>query len=237
MNLKLTLSAALLAVLAPVGVFAQGPDGSDINKAIPAFFGQTIEDIVDSATRPKLVYSITLARGQQFSVTATGVSFANQAWAICLYAPNERSVGADQQGCPASPLAVRGWAREPFFTINYQVPTAGTYYFVVTSRDPGLKFKFVATAQGTPIAVPNPPTAGCLNGRVDYITYSLQLIAVGLADEVSIGGSKICASCAVKAPLYPEIVNRLESALKSKVNVETCYDAAGSIFQIKMIQP
>jgi hypothetical protein len=94
-----------------------------------------------------------------------------------------------------------------------------------------------AKSTGTPISIPNPPTTGCLTGRVDYITYSLQLIAAGLPDEVSIGGSKACASCTVKPPLYPEISTRLESALKSNVNVEACYDSGGNIFQLKLVHP
>ena len=39
------------------------------------------------------------------------------------------------------------------------------------------------------------------------------------------------------APLYPEIANRLENALRSKLNVEACYDSSGNIFQIKLVQP
>ena len=70
-------------------------------------------------------------------------------------------------------------------------------------RSSGITYSLVVTAQGTPITVPNPQTAGCLSGQVDYITYSLQLIAAGLPDEVSIGGQKACPSCTVKQPLYP----------------------------------
>ena len=48
-------------------VFAQTPDGTDINQAIPIYFGQTVNDIMDLKTRPVVVYSISLAKGQSFS--------------------------------------------------------------------------------------------------------------------------------------------------------------------------
>ena len=111
------------------------------------------------------------------------------------------------------------------------------YYAVIYFTRGSLSYQFSARASGTPIALPNPPTAGCLSGRVDYITYSLQRIASGLPDEVSIGGNRACASCTVKAPGYPEIADRLESAVRNNVNVEACYDSGGNIFQIKIIKP
>ena len=91
--------------------------------------------------------------------------------------------------------------------------------------------------QGTPINVPNPATAGCVTGQVDAITYSLQLIAAGLPDEVSIGGAKLCSSCSVKAPAYKELVDKMESAMGMNVGVSACYDNSGNIFQLKLVHP
>jgi len=229
--------AALLATIAPIGAFAQGPDGSDINKAIPIYFNQIVTDIGDSGTAPHRVYSITLAKGQQISATMTIPNGgAAKAMEIVLLEPTRLSVaGAGYSGDKGGLTNDYGTRTSVGFT--YQVATTATYYVMVDFGSTGVNYSLQVKAQGTPIAVPNPPNVGCLTGRVDYITYSLQFIAAQLADEVSIGGQKACASCTVKAPLYPEIVTRLESALRSKVNVEACYDSTGSIFQIKLVQP
>lgn len=234
---KMVFGASLLLAMTvvPSRMEAQGPDGSDVNKAIPITFGQIVTDILDGKTRGVLVYSINLARGQSITALAKATSGQNLSWSLFLAGPGYLRVGQyplcsqflAQGGCQTNSQSQ---------SLTYQVATAGTYYIEMEAQSSGLAFQLQVNAQGTPIAVPNPPTAGCLTGRVDYITYSLQLIAVGLADEVSIGGQKACASCTVKAPLYPEIVNRLESALKAKVNAEACYDSAGNIFQIKLVQ-
>lgn len=228
-----------LLLLAGVSPSAMAQDGSDINQAIPIYFEQEVRDIVDSQLKMIQVYSITLAATQRLSVVGTQTG-TNPNWCIGLYAPTTTTLAnvARTNCSQISPLAWNGF-RVASLTFNYQAPTAGKYYILVQTFEPTTAFKLQATATGTAIRVPNPPTAGCLTGRVDSITYSLQLIAAGLADEASIGGQKLCAasSCTVKPPLYPEIVNRLENALKAKVNVEACYDSAGNIFQIKLVQP
>ena len=71
----------IFALTMAVSVEAQVPDGSDINQAIPIYFGQTINDIVDSQTKPIQVYSITLAKGQSFSALA---KLDNTSTIICL---------------------------------------------------------------------------------------------------------------------------------------------------------
>ncbi len=121
---------------------------------------------------------------------------------------------------------------------NYEftVPVSGRYYLELRSGSVG-PYKLSVQSKGTPIVVPNPATAGCLKGRVESLTYSLQLIAVGLPDEMSIGGTRACTTCTIKAPGYPEITNRLGAALLSKINVEACYDASGNIFRVKLVQP
>ncbi len=154
---------------------------------------------------------------------------------VGLWAPSTRSVA--NEGCRgdlAGNLVRPGRA----VTFDYQVAAGGDYFVIACPAfgARGVQYSLQVNAIGTPIAVPNPPTAGCLVDRVDSITYSLQLIGAGLPDEVTIGGQKACSSCTVKAPLYPEISNRLENALRSRINVEACYDASGNIFQIKLAQ-
>jgi hypothetical protein len=240
---KMFLGASLLLAMTvvPSRMAAQGPDGSDINKAIPIYFGQLVSDIGDSGTKAVAVYSITLAKGQTVTLLSSKLTGAagNSNWSLFLLRPSTVSIknysNADILDCRGINCSA-GSNNAQAQSFTYLVSTAGTYYIMLQFGSSSIPYSLVVAAQGTPIAVPNPPTAGCLTGRVDYITYSLQLIAVGLPDEVSIGGQKACASCTVKAPLYPEIVNRLENALKAKVNAEACYDSAGNIFQIKLVQ-
>jgi hypothetical protein len=220
--MKNTPLFSLALLLFAVPALAQEPDGSDIDKAIPIFFGQTVTDIGDRQQVPKKVYKVVLARGQQFSVTASS-SAPNKRWWLGLLAPNVRSVNAIQDGQVIA-RAFNSWVGENGLTYTYQVPAAGTYFVLLEFDSTGVNYSLRVTAQGTPIAVPNPTTAGCLTGRVDSITYSLQLIAAGLPDEISIGGVRACPACTVKPPLYPEITNRLESALLSGANVEACHD-------------
>lgn len=188
---------------------------------------------MDATTLPKRVYKITLARGQEFTATLTipnSRPTANSV--ISLWAPSRLSV--KDQPCRADDgfghlVAAQSFGRSVSF--EYQVATAGGYIVMAcpAGGSTGVQYDLQVNAKGTPIRVPNPATAGCLSGRVDSITYSLQLIAAGLPDEVTIGGSRACESCQVKPPRYPEISNRLENALRSRVNVEACYDSGGNI--------
>ncbi len=238
MRLNLSVSVAILATLFTKGLLAQGPDGSEINKAIPIYFGQTVTDIGDGSTRPFVVYAITLARGQSVTILASKLAGTTGDWGLFLLRPgtiSAKNAAADVLVCMGINCSA-GSNSATVQTLTYQVSVAGTYYVMPQFRSTGMNYSLVVSATGTPIAVPNPTSAGCLSGRVDSLTYSLQFIAVGLADEVTIGGSRACSSCTVKAPLYPEIVTRLENALRSKVNVEACYDSGGNIFQIKLVQ-
>jgi hypothetical protein len=114
------------------------------------------------------------------------------------------------------------------------VPAAGTYYVTVAVNNVGVSYTLQVTTQGTPQLQANPPQAGCLTGQVDYITYSLQLIALNLPDTISVGGTQACATCSVKAPLYSQITEKLETALSRGLPVSACYDAMGNIFQISL---
>ena len=238
MTNRILASIMLAAALAvPSRLPAQGPDGLDFSSAIPIVFGQVTQDIGDSRLKPRQIYKINLARGQKFNASISTVDGAQVKFDLYLVAPSVKSLASwGNADTSASDADYSNNARTSR-SITYQVPVAGAYYVAVFFNSTGINYKLQAIAEGTPVAVPNPTSAGCLTGRVDYLTYSLQLIAVGLADEVSIGSQRACPSCTVKAPLYPEIVNRLELALRSKTNVEACYDSTGSIFQIKLVTP
>jgi hypothetical protein len=224
--------AGLLAVFS-VGVRGQEPDGKDIPTAIPVYFGQTITDIGDANAAQYKVYKITLARGQQFTVDAGSTGSDRCCWRLTLWGPAERSIAT----LPSSGLADSGrLGTANGLKIAYSVPAAGTYYVLLGFSASGVQYTIRFNANGTPITVPNPASAGCLTGRVDSMLYSLQRIALGLPDEVTIGGQRACATCTVKPPLYPEVSSRLEGALRSGVGVEACYDSAGSIFQLKLLR-
>jgi hypothetical protein len=234
-QIQMIAGVVLLTTLSSLTAFGQGAEGSDFSSSIPIVFGQVVRDIGDSNQRRTIIYKINLARGQKVSISLSDTNGNTRVdMGLYLVSPNVKSLAtwgnadtlARQDGCCGSSTR----------SVTYQVAAAGTYYIVLGFSSTGVSYKLEVLAEGTPIAVPNPTTAGCVNGRVDYITYSLQLIAVGLPDEVSIGGTKLCANCQVKAPLYPEIAQRLENALRSKVNVEACYDSPGNIFQIKLVQ-
>ncbi len=95
------------------------------------------------------------------------------------------------------------------------VPAAGTYYVTVATNSVGVSYTLQVTTQGTPQLQANPPQAGCLTGQVDYLTYSLQLIALNLPDTISVGGTQACATCSVKPPLYSQITEKLENSVES----------------------
>ena len=78
--------------------------------------------------------------------------------------------------------------------------------------------------------VGGPPTGlSCVSGAVESIIYSLQYKMPGLADEITIGSTKLCATCVVKPPIFVEFVKKLESAREDKVTVDACYDGAGFV--------
>lgn len=236
---KIWFAAGLLAF--SIGAHGQDQDGSDINKAIPIYFGQNLADIIDSGTKPWIVYSITLDRGQAFSVTAkaTSSTASSSNWDVCLLSPATKTVaslGGSNCGQNLNTTLIYDGFGKPALAFEYQVATAGTYYVMIQTFRSNTSFQAQVNAKGTPLVTALPATAGCLTGKVDSVVYSLQLIAAGLPDEVTIGGQRACRSCTVKPPLYTEVASRLENALRSGVNVEACYDSAGSIFQLKLLR-
>jgi hypothetical protein len=214
-----------LMTLAAIPAACFGQDGNDIATSIPIYFGQTINDTVDNATRPYQVYNIAAGKGQQITVTGTSTKGIN----YYLYPSTAHTVINN-----GSYVASGGGLGVSF---NYQVSTAGVYYVAVVAPASGEAYKLQVTAQGTPVSVPNPAQAGCVTGQVDYITYSLQLVAAGLPDTASIGGTQLCASCTVKPPAYPLLVTKMETAMGMNVGVSACYDSVGNIFQLKLIHP
>jgi hypothetical protein len=220
------------ALLAAIPAIAQMPDGSDISKAIPIYFGQVAAGIGDKVTQPHVVYAVNLAKGQQMTFAANSTTGVMQMEVLRPSAVTvESAKGAD---VAVSNISIGAGGGN---SADYLVPNAGTYYVVLSFLSTGVGYQVTLKSQGTPINVPNPPTTGCLSGQVDYLTYSLQLIAAELPDTISIGGVQACATCPVKPPAYSQIVGKMESALKANLPVQACYDSGGNIFQITLQHP
>ena len=223
------LTGLMLLGCVPTACFGQ--DGTDINQAIPIYFGQTVHDTVDKTTRPFQVYSIAATNGQQLIIT--GVA-SDTFWGLYLYNSSARTVVSNSSYvAAASSFANPGKG----LSFSYLVATSGIYYVLVEAHQTGLAFQLQVTTQGTPIVPANPAQSGCVTGQVDNITYSLQLIAAGLPDTVSIGGTQLCSTCTVKPPAYPLLVSKLETAMALNVGVSACYDSSGNIFQLKLNHP
>lgn len=218
-------------VLAAGVMRAQTYEGSDVNSAIPIVFGQTITDVVDKNGRPDLVYAIDLARGQQLTVLARTTPKASKFFYLLLLAPNTPTIARWRSGFS---VAQDNENRATERTFNYTVPTAGRYFIWIDTDDNGVGFELQAKAVGAAIDVPLPQTAGCVEGSVDSIAYTTRESSSGLAEEVLIGGTKICAACDVKPPLYPALIQKLERAQNSGLWTSACYDSTGQILRVSV---
>lgn len=119
---------------------------------------------------------------------------------------------------------------------NVQVPTVATGDQPLVISLNGVASKPVQISVlgtgtgGGGSTVGGPPTGlSCVSGAVESIIYSLQYKMPGLADEIMIGSTKLCATCVVKPPIFVEFVKKLESAREDKVTVDACYDGAGFV--------
>ena len=123
---------------------------------------------------------------------------------------------------------------------NVQIPaqlTTGDYPLVLTVNGQTSRSALVAV-KGIPlppaILGPLPVDFKCVSGSVDFITFSLATKASRLADEVSIGGTKLCASCQLKQPVYGNLVEKLEAARVDGLNVDACYDPFGTMSYLRL---
>ncbi len=74
----------------------------------------------------------------------------------------------------------------------------------------------------------------CVSGTVDSIIMSLQYKTPGLADEIVIGGTRICEKCDVKPPIFVEFVKQLEKTREDGTLVDACYDSAGRVNALQL---
>jgi hypothetical protein len=223
-----TITAAVLSLI-PAACFGQ--NGTDINDAIPIYFGQTINGAVDGSSTCCQVYSLKMAAGQKLTLTAKATA-TNPAWGVCLEAPSVTTI--EKSSCVAGGGATNATA----ITYDYTAAAAGTYYLdVFANANRGTAYTFQVNAVNGILPTTPPVKAGCLSGQVDSITYSLQLIAAHLPDAVSIGGTQTCPTCSVKPPAYPALVEKLETAMARNVGVSACFDPSGNIFELTLNHP
>jgi hypothetical protein len=227
---------SILAIAAIPGAFAQQPPaGADISTAIPIYYGQFVNDIGDVHTNPLHVYSVTLAKGQQFSAVASvAATDASPQMQVALFPPTQKTVGTVRWNDAPGSLAFSANNGRSVTVSLATVPASGTYYITFAVNSIGVSYTLQVTTTGTPQLQTLPAQAGCLSGQVDFITYSLQLIALNLPDTISVGGTQACATCNIKPPLYSQITEKIELALRSGLPVQACYDANGAIFQISL---
>jgi uncharacterized protein (TIGR03437 family) len=83
---------------------------------------------------------------------------------------------------------------------------------------------------------PLPTDLTCLSGPVTEIIFSLAPVPQGLADEVTIGDTRLCATCPVKPPLYVQFVQKLNAARRAGRSVDACHDAAGTFTYLRLHQ-
>jgi hypothetical protein len=215
----------VLATLSCLAAFAQA--GRDIDSAIRLILGQTFTDIGDSTLRPQFVFVIGLARGQEFTAT---VRFRdNQQWrfGLSLLAPDKHSVlaraCARTSGCPDK--------------ITYIVPETGDYFLVLEIGERGAPFTFQTEARGIPLDAPPPAIKECVTGEVTALTYSLLSASINLVDDAEIGTTRMCATCPLKVPVYPNLVEKLYTAYQLQASVEACFDDGGQLVRLKLQKP
>lgn len=215
----LTISLSSLCCL------AQDYEGSDIRTALPISFGQIATDNLDPTLRRRIVYKVDLARSQRFTVTVKEIG-SGQIW-VGIYSPTLTTISNDPQ-----PLATTGW-RETAATLEYAVPAAGTYFIGIWSRSGASEIETVTNAVGPRLDVPLPAIAACIEGAVDEVQFNMQQVSLNLAEELTVGGVKICASCTVKPPLFPAFVDLLKQSHFAGTRLQVCHAADGQIVRIK----
>lgn len=237
---RLNVAVGILAASFALGgrASAQLPSGINENTAIPIYFLEMANDMMDVKTAPLRVYSITLSKAQQISATLSVAPTAAAAGLeMQLWGPGQTGLGnCVWVGCGNGGLEVARVNGTHSVSFTHTASTSGVFYITIATNSQTVNYTFEVT---TPIPLPPPPpcTGGMLTGQVDNITYSLTLIAAGLPDSASVGGTQLCATCPVKPPAYPKIAEKMETAMGLNVPVSLCYDGSGNISQITLKHP
>ena len=229
---KQTASPALFAYSQLSGFYAVIQAAANYGLvAPPGLFGSTTS-------------TYTAAPGENLVLYGTGLGPTNPAQPtgqlVQTPAPTVNNVTVTIGGQPAT-VQFAGIIGSGLYQINVTVPAVPTGdAAIVLSLGSQKSLQAVSVpvqAFISPSTPTLPPLTGCLSGKVDYVTYATAELSYGQASTASIGGTALCPTCIVKAPLYPEFATRLERAVERKENVQACYDKSGKIFQLQIMHP
>lgn len=202
----------------------------------------TYQLVAPPGTFGKMVTTLQAASGESLTLYATGLGPVTPAQptgkVVQTSAPTANPVTLTIGGKLAT-VQFAGLIGAGLYQINVTVP-------LLPSGDATIALSVGGTASAGQTHIPIqilpsqaggfavPPLVGCLTGRVDYITYSRGLMTWGQADEASIGGTQLCATCLVKPPIYPEFAVKLDRAIYYGETVQVCYDQNGVVYQVKV---
>ena len=190
--------------------------------------------------------SVTTLRAkpnQVLTLYTTGLGATQPAQAAgVLVATAAPLAGAIQIAFGSQPAQVlyAGLIGSGLYQVNVTVPAAAsgdTSVILTTSGQTATTTVAVESSSAPSLPVKAPALVGCVSGQVDSISYLSSRQSYSQAEEVSIGGTLLCAACTVKSPLYPEFAIRMENALRKRKNVQACYDGSGQIYQLLVSQP
>jgi uncharacterized protein (TIGR03437 family) len=224
----------------PPALFAYSPQGGAYAVVLA---GATYEPVAPPGLLGKSVNTVLASQYENVILWATGLGPTNPAQPtgqlvqtpVPIVNPIQVTIG----GQAVTPQFA-GLVGSGLYQINVAIPAIpnGTVPIVVTVNGVAAATAYV------PIEGPNPPIGGqtqpqlkgCLSGKVDYITYSTGRLPFGEPDDVSVGGTDLCATCSVKTPLFPEFAKRMELALERGKTIQACYDGNGIIYQVSLQQ-
>jgi uncharacterized protein (TIGR03437 family) len=112
------------------------------------------------------------------------------------------------------------------------LPISGDYPLVIEVG--GRRSQPVSVAvEGDP-RIGLPEGATCFSGPVESVTLSLDKELSGQADEIVIGGERLCPTCDNKAPVYGPFVGLINKARRARMLVDACYDSFGTVNFVRL---
>src|ERR1700683_4205673 len=141
---RFQFALALIALTVGAGrrANAQLPSGTNENTAIPIYFQEMYNDMIDVKTAPLRVFSITLSKAQQVSAT---MSLAPTAPAVNLelqlWGPGQTNLGnCSYQGCSGALAGgVVGGTRSASI-MNYTASVSGVFYLTVATNGESVNY-------------------------------------------------------------------------------------------------
>lgn len=119
---------------------------------------------------------------------------------------------------------------------NIQIPVmpSGDYPLVITVAGQSSRSVMISVKRSGAVPDGLPSGATCVSGTVEFVQYSLATSASKMAEEVVIGGTKLCDRCDLKPPVYGDFVAKLEVAKSDGLQVDVCYDPYGSLNYLRV---